>query len=90
MVIASTGDSTSLEQLAQLADKIVEVAMPSVSAVTASSFMDEMEQLHSQVVSLKRLVQSLSSALQRRSPMGVPPATLPNQRLPLLVSPEVQ
>lgn len=67
MVLVLTSDTTILEELAQLADKIVELAAPSVSAVAASSFA-EMEQLRSEVISLKKLVQSLSSAPQHRRP----------------------
>ena len=33
MVLASTGNAMSLESLAQMADKIVEVAMPTISAI---------------------------------------------------------
>lgn len=89
MVLASTNDGTSRDQFAQLADNIVEVAAPSVSAVPASSFMDEMEQLRSEVVSLKKLIQSLSSASQRRrpslshgrSPSPARPCSLPDTSL---------
>ena len=37
MVLVSTDESLTLDKLAELADKVVEVATPSVSAVTVSS-----------------------------------------------------
>ena len=45
MVLASAGDM-SLEALAQLADKIMEVASPTLSAVHISPLASEVEQLH--------------------------------------------
>ena len=49
MVLASTPDTTSLEDLAQLADKIVEVAIPSLAAVhTPSPRSTEVEQLRAE------------------------------------------
>ena len=44
MVLASTGDTVSTEELAQLADKIVEVATPAISGVTGPP-LREVEQL---------------------------------------------
>ena len=38
MVLASTGNAMSLEALAQMADKIVEVATPTISAVNGPIF----------------------------------------------------
>ena len=72
MVLASTRQDTSLEQLAQMADKIVEVATPSVSAVNnipssiPPQIATEMEQLRSEVASLTSLVKSITQ--RRRSP----------------------
>ena len=63
MVLASTGDAAAgLEELAQLADKIVEVATPSVSAVTHQPHLkEELDQLLTKMIGLKKLVRSLSS-----------------------------
>ena len=58
MVLASTPDA-SLEKVAELADKIMEVATPSVSAVAMHALMTEVEQLHTEVTWLQRLVASL-------------------------------
>ena len=58
MVLASTRDGTPIEDLAQLADKIIEVATPPiVSTVTTPSA--DIEQLRSEIASLTKLVSSL-------------------------------
>ena len=76
MVLASTPDTTSLEDLAQLADKIVEVAIPSLAAVhTPSPRSTEVEQLRAEVLRLQEMVKSLSSrgrSPRRRSPSPRP------------------
>ena len=68
MVLASVSRDTNLEELAQMADAIVEVATPSVSAVNAvpHHLATEIKQLHSEVASLTTLVKSLTQ--RRRSP----------------------
>ena len=68
MVLASTRRDTSVEELAQIADKIMEVATPSISAVTTTPLQldAEMEQLRSEVTHLANLVKSLTQ--RRRSP----------------------
>ena len=73
MVLASTGENVALEDLAQLADKIVEVALPSVSAVHATPVTAEVEQLRAEVARLTKLVQSMASP-RRRSASPHPPA----------------
>ena len=61
MVLASTNDSVSLDHLAQLANKIVEVSAPqSVSTVRSSNLSDEVEKLKGQLINLTQLVRSLS------------------------------
>ena len=60
MVLASIRDGTPIEDLAQLADKIIEVAAPpnlQLSAVTNQS--TEMEQLKTEIASLTKVVSSL-------------------------------
>ena len=62
MVLASAHDETTdLEKLAQLADKVVEVATPaaSISSVSASQVAAELERLRTEVSCLKSLVTSL-------------------------------
>ena len=71
MVLASTRDDTAIEDLAQLADKIVEVAiLPSVCSVSTSP--SELEQLRSQVAALTKTVNFLKrqrrNSFRRRSP----------------------
>ena len=54
MVLASTNDSVPLDELAQLADKIVEVAVPqTVSAVQSANFGNELDKLKSEVAGLR-------------------------------------
>ena len=64
MVLASTRDGTPIEDLAQLADKIIEVAAPPiVSTVTTPSA--DTEQLRSEIASLTKLVSSLQQQQKR-------------------------
>ena len=58
MVLASTADQANLENLAQLADKVVEVATPSVATVSATCLSDEFERLRAEVASLRKVVES--------------------------------
>ena len=71
MVLASTRDDTPIEDLAQLADKIVEVAIPP-SVCSVSTSPSELEQLRSQVASLTKTVNFLKrqrrNSFRRRSP----------------------
>ena len=60
MVLASTADTVSIENLAELAEKIVEVAAPTVSTIQTSQLTSEVEQLRSEVTRLLNLVKSLS------------------------------
>ena len=76
MVLASTPDTGNLEDLAQLADKVVEVAVPSVANVNAST---DLQQLRQEVAALKGMLQSLK--LTRRPPRSrsASPAPPPQQ-----------
>ena len=66
MVLASTPDATPLEELAQLADKVSEVATPTVAAINpTSNLSEEIEQLRKDVASLHKLVKS---GRKKRSP----------------------
>ena len=68
MVLASTRDGTPIEDLAQLADKIVEVAVPpSVSNVSAPVQTSEIQQLRTEIASLTKVVQSLRKHRRSRS-----------------------
>ena len=84
MILASTADTVSLENLAELADKIVEVAIPSVSAVDTPKLTTEVEQLRAEVTRLQDVVKSLTRQtrqLPRRSPS---PARVHTQTDPTL------
>ena len=59
IVLASTNDAISLEELAQLADKIMDVASPSVSVITTPPLHTEVDQLRAEVFRLKELVSYL-------------------------------
>lgn len=71
MVLASTSTTTSLEELAELADKIVEVATPTIAATTtpqaSPQLLTELEQLRTEVKQLQRSVQTLSRQSRGRS-----------------------
>ena len=65
MVLASAGTTaTTLEQLADIADKIVEVAAPNIAAAATPpqfpQLLTEIEQLRAEVQQLQTSVQTLS------------------------------
>ena len=70
MVLASARPDISIEELDQMADKVIEVAKPSVSAVTTIPpyINAEMEQLRSEVAHLTNLVKSLAQRRHSTSP----------------------
>ena len=90
MVLASTSDPVSLDELAQLAVKIVEAAAPqSVSTVRSSTLSDEVEELKGQLTNLIQLVKSLP--FQCKSRTRSPSPAFPDfSNYSVLVSPEVQ
>jgi len=66
MVLASTRDNTPMEDLAQLADKIIEVAAPPIVSTVTPQQTSEMEQLKSEIASLTKVVSSLKQQHFRR------------------------
>ena len=58
VLAATTKESDDLETVAALADKVGEVATPTVSAVETPTLSSEVEQLRQEISSLKTLVQS--------------------------------
>jgi len=56
MVLASTPDTGNIEDLAQLAYKVVEVAVPAIANINTST---ELQQLRQEVADLKGMLQSL-------------------------------
>ena len=68
MVLASTAEPASLEQLATLADKIMEaVASPSISNVETSQLSTELSELRAEVARLRQLVDSHRRPSRTRS-----------------------
>jgi len=70
MVLASTPDTGNLDDMALLADKIMEVATPAPSITTIST-TSKLERLHKEVAELKSMLQGSQSSNQpskRRSP----------------------
>ena len=63
MVLASIPDTGNLDNLAQLADKIMEVTTPS-PAIAAVSTTSELEHLRKEVAELKLMLQALQSSKQ--------------------------
>ena len=79
MVVASTRGDTPIDELAQLADKIMEVAVPEVAAVSvAKPDTTLLEQLRQEIASLKQQIQTLQyrphSRSRRRSVSPAPPS----------------
>ena len=72
MVLASTDTGKGLGELAQLADKIMEVATPPVASVTRTN-SSEVTQFHSEIGELCRLVEQMlsTSQLSRRRASSV-------------------
>ena len=61
MILASTGEGSSadLEKLASLADKVMDVATPTISAVATSQLSSEVEHLRGKITGLKEYIMSL-------------------------------
>ncbi|XP_071854547.1 uncharacterized protein [Apostichopus japonicus] len=67
LVLASSSDDVKLEQLAELADKILEVAIPTVNAVaTTTPEVSNIHRLEQQVERLSRQLEDLSRRLNRQ------------------------
>ena len=58
MVLASAGGSQSLEELADLADKVMDVATPAVTQIN-TQLSSNIDQLHSEISDLKSLFKSM-------------------------------
>ena len=73
MVLASTAEPVTLEALASLADKIMEVATPTVSTINHSS-----DHLLSELSSLKAELSQLKQLITSRNPSHRPSRSRPN------------
>ena len=90
MVLASTGASQSLEELADLADKVMDVAAPTVTQIN-TQFSSDVDQLRSEISDLKSLFKSMHlakpsfnhcpSKFPRHSPSSAPRKTQPSSNL---------
>lgn len=70
MVLASSGETSTLEELAQLGDKIIAAASPAVASVT-KSLSSKIDELRAEVSRLRETVSALTSPQQHtrhRSP----------------------
>ena len=82
MVLPSTPDMGNLDELAQLADKIMEVAIPSGPTIAAvSSTTSELEHLRKKVAELKSLLQGLRSPKQPSTRCSPSPNRQPQEQL---------
>ena len=79
MVLASAGEM-SLEALAQLADKIAEVATPSISTLNLSPLTAEVEQLRSEVARLQDMLASIQLASLHQRPPRQRSSSRPSSR----------
>lgn len=73
MVLASTNNNTLITELAQLANKVMEVTVPTVSKVSVQPSMKELELLQEEIASLKQEIKVLkqtssAQASNRHSP----------------------
>ena len=83
MVLASADPSTTLDNLADMADKIMEVATPSIAAVSAARVDDsEVKQLREEISRLADLVASLSHNHRSRRRTRTPSRTCPPANTP--------
>ena len=85
MVLASTADTTSLDSLAELADRVAEVAAPPVCNVhtLTPQFGSEVDQLRAEVTRFQELVTSLSLNRRSRIPSRRPSSPRPPYVPPL-------
>ena len=74
LILASTADTVSLEDLATLADKIMEVhsSAPSVASVTSSQLSTEVDKLRAEIATLKKMVNRGSTPRRTRTRSSSP------------------
>lgn len=73
MVLASSQEVTTLEELAELGDRITVAASPAVASVTPHKEQSEIDEIRSEVLRLRETV----SALTRSGSGQSPPQQLP-------------
>ena len=91
MVLASSGDTVSLDTLADMADKMLEVAPPTVSSVTSPAVLQtppappppassDVAQLRSEISELRQLISSLQLPTHRNSRLSSQPPSRTSSR----------
>ena len=68
MVLASTSPTATLEELAELADKVAEVAAPTIASVNSSQLSSEVEQLRAEVSKLQASIKTLARHTRSNTP----------------------
>ena len=90
MVLASSGDASTLDELATLADRVLDAAPPSMASIAPPPPPSEVDDLRTEVARLKELVTSLStrerstryrSPSPRRQPRSLTPPPAPSHGL---------
>ena len=76
MVLASTRSDTPINEIAQLADKIIKVSVPQVASNSAQPNSSDIEALHAEIASLKQQI----NFLKRVSRSPHPRVTSPHSR----------
>ena len=78
MILASTSATSSLDELAELADKIMDVVSPSISHIQTPppQLSAEVDQLRTEVMWLQGLVKSLAHHHRNRPSSRRPPTPL--------------
>ena len=76
MVLASMPDTGNITELAQFADKVMEVASPSVSSITTTT---ELDQLRQEVAELKTMLKSLQ-IVNKKPQRGHSPSPAPQRQ----------
>ena len=70
MVLASTPETTTIDEIATLPDHIMDVSAPSISTVAATQLSTDVDHLRAEIASLRELVLSLSPQIARRKPQS--------------------
>ena len=68
MILASFGDTKTLDELAELGDNVITAGPPSMAGITQPQPSSEVEGLRSELSHLQERVSALSTAIRTRSP----------------------
>ena len=78
LVLASTAESITLQELANLADKVMEGITPTLAIVLSSdSLVSEISELKAEIAQVKRLLKSHRSTSRRRAGSPAPTHSSP-------------